>query len=162
MVRDYETPTVPRPWGTYARHWAARLGLAHKHISLVCSPDRYGIPVVLRVLGADGSTYTSTRRGSDADDAVERRANFLSAVREDRFQTVELDVAGHYVGEGMIDCGLCGDEPAHEEWQHVVLRELVRVAEPPPDQPESLDPDAADDVERVALDRRVVELLATA
>jgi hypothetical protein len=162
MVRDYETPTVPRPWDTYARHWAARVGLRHKKISLVCSPDRYGIPVVLRVIEADGVIHTSTRRGSDADDAVERRARFLAAVHEDRFQTVELDVAGHYVGEGMIDCGLCVNEPPHEEWQHVVLRELVRVAEPPTDQPGILDPDDADDAERAALDRRVVELLATA
>ncbi|HLZ08805.1 MAG TPA: hypothetical protein VKT80_09480, partial [Chloroflexota bacterium] len=125
MVRDYETPTVPRAWDAYARQWAERLGLGHKKISLVCSPDRYGIPIVLRVLGPNGSIYTSTRRGSDADDAVERRAKFLAATLEDSFDTVELDVAGHYIGEGMIECGLCANESAHEEWQHLVLRELV-------------------------------------
>lgn len=162
MVRDYETPTVPRAWDTYARRWASRLGLGAKQLSLICSPDRYGIPVVLRVLATDGSVFTSTRRGSDADNAAERRANFLNAIRVDGYQTIELDVAGYYVGEGMIDCGLCGNEPVHEEWQHVVIRELLKVAEPATDPVGSLDPDDADDAERAGQDRRVVELLASA
>jgi hypothetical protein len=162
MVRDYETPTVPRAWDTYAHRWAARLGIGGKQISLVCSPDRYGIPVVLRVIASDGTIYTSTRRGSDADDAAERRLRFLAAIRDDGYETIELDVAGYYVGEGTIDCGLCSSEPAHEEWQHVVLRELLRVTEPPFDAGPSVDPDDADDAERAALDRQVVELLATA
>jgi hypothetical protein len=162
MVRDYETPTVPPAWDTYARRWVTRLGRGSKQLSLICSPDRYGIPIVLRVLAGDGRVFTSTRRGSDADNAAERRANFLEVVRGDGYQTIELDVAGYYVGEGIVDCGLCGNKPPHEEWQHVVLRELLKVAEPASDPAGSLDPDDADDAERASLDRRVVELLASA
>src|SRR5436309_9073344 len=95
MVRDYETPTVPRSWDTFAHRWASRLGLGHKELSLVCSPDRYGIPVVLRVIDASGTRFTSTRRGADVDNAAERRASFLAAVRDDTYQTIELDVAGY-------------------------------------------------------------------
>jgi hypothetical protein len=161
MVRDYETPTVPGAWETYARGWASRLGLGSKQLSLVCSPDRYGITVVLRVIATNGRVFTSTRRGSDADNAASRRANFLNAVRVDGYQTIELDVGGYYVGEGNVDCGLCANVPPHEEWQHVVLRELLKVAEPAKEAAGSLDPDDADDAERAALDRRVTELLAS-
>jgi hypothetical protein len=160
MVRDYETPTVPHSWDAYARRWAERLGLANKPLSLVCSPDRYGIPVVLRVIGDAGDIYTSTRRGSDADNATERRRLFLAAVNNGHFQSVELDVAGYYVGEGTIDCSLCSNDPAHEEWQHVIIRELIRVADPPAEPAESLSADDADDAEQAALNRRVIDLLA--
>lgn len=159
MVRDYETPTVPRAWDTYAHRWAERLGLASKTLTLVCSPDRYGIPIILRVTAADGTIFTSTRRGSDADNAVERRANFLKAVRENHHVSIELDVAGYFVGEGLVDCGLCATQPPHEEWQHVVVRELLKVAEPAAETAESLHPDDADDAERAELDRRVFALL---
>jgi hypothetical protein len=162
MVRDYETPTVPRSWDAYARRWASRLGLGSHQLSLVCSPDRYGIPVVLRVIDASGGVFTFTRRGSDADNAAERRANFLEAVRGNRFDTIELDVAGYYIGEGTIDCTLCPNDPPHEEWQHVIIRELLKVAEPPVDTTEALDPDDADDADRAAQDRRVIELLGSA
>jgi len=158
MVRDYETPTVPRAWEAFARRWASQIGLSGKEISLVCSPDRYGNAVVLRVVRPDGTPCISTRRASDADDAAERRQRFLDAIGRADFTSVELDVAGYFVGEGSVDCALCG-EPPHEEWQHAILRELLRVAEPPVEPAGSLSPDDADDAERAALDRRVAQLL---
>jgi hypothetical protein len=161
MVRDYETPTVPRAWEAFGRRWADRLGLSGETLALVCSPDRYGNAIVLRVVRSDGTTRTSTRRGSDADDAAERRQMFLDAVERGDYTTIELDVAGYYVGEGAVDCTWCSVQPTHEEWQHVILRELLRVAEPNVVVPEGLSPDDADDAERAALDRRVAELLAS-
>jgi hypothetical protein len=160
MVRDYETPTVPRAWETFARRWADRVGLSNKEISLVCSPDRYGIAMVLRVIRNDGVTCTSTRRSSDADDAAERRARFLEAARGGNFKTVELDVAGYYVSEGAVDCSYCGNNPPHEEWQHAIVRELLRVADPPADPAGDLSAEDADDAEGAALDRQVAERLA--
>jgi hypothetical protein len=158
MVRDYETPTVPRTWEAFARRWAGRVGLAGKDVVLSCSPDRYGIPIVLRVTASDGQERVATRRSSDADDAAERRARFLDALHRGDFGRVELDVAGYFVGEGGVDCP-CGAEPAHEEWQHAVLRELIRVGAPPPEPSAGLSPEDADDAEQAALDRAVVGLL---
>ena len=155
MVRDYETPTVPPSWQTFARAWADRVGLASKDVSLVCSPDRYGIAVVLRLIRGDGTICIATRRSSDADDAAERRRAFLDAVRTGNFATIEIDVAGYFVGEGTVPCGLCQDAPAHEEWQHVILRELIRIADPPPEPDGSLSPEDADDAELDALNRKV-------
>lgn len=160
MVRDYETPTVPPGWAAFTRSWASRIGLANKELSLTCSPDRYGNPVVLRIVRRDGETCISTRRSSDADDASERRAKFLAALSADDYTTIELDVAGYYVSEGGVDCTLCGNDPPHEEWQHVILRELLRIADPPGDPAGDLSPEDADDAERAALDRKVVERLA--
>jgi hypothetical protein len=160
MVRDYETPTVPRAWESFARIWATHLWLTDKTVVMTCSPDRYGIPVVLRVVRANGDVAISTRRGSDADDAAQRRQAFLEAVHRGAFATIELDVAGYYVGEGSVDCPWCGGERRHEEWQHVVVRELLRVAKPPAEPPGDLSPDDADDAERNALDREVASLLA--
>lgn|GEM_PF-3770550 len=157
MVRDYETPTVPRNWEAFARAWADQLGLGEKQVSLVCSPDRYGSSVVLRILGKAGSEVTYARRSSDADDASERRQSFRAATQSGDFLTVEIDVAGYYVGEGTVPCALCGGSP-HEEWQHVLIRELLRVADPPAVD-ESLPAEDADDAEGAALDARVRGLL---
>jgi hypothetical protein len=158
MVRDYETPTVPPSWETFSRRWAHQLGLDGQEVVLACSPDRYGNAVVLRLLG-DGVAYVATRRSSDADDATTRRENFLRAVRERSHRTIELDVAGYYVGEGAVPCA-CGAAVAHEEWQHALLRELLRVAEPPAEPAGSLSAEDADDAEQSSLDRRVAELLS--
>src|SRR5579871_3370858 len=100
MVRDYETPTVPASWQAFARDWANRVGLANKDVSLICSPDRYRIAVVLRLIDDKGRERIATRRSSDADDAAERRQAFLEAIRTGDFETIEIDVAGYYVGEG--------------------------------------------------------------
>ncbi|MGH2460355.1 MAG: hypothetical protein ACRDIY_15990 [Chloroflexota bacterium] len=159
MVRDYETPTVPPSWQTFAEGWANRLGLGDRPLSLVCSPDRYGIAIVLRLIQDDGAERVATRRSSDADDAVERRRAFLEALRDGSFRTVELDVAGYFVGEGAVPCLICGDAPAHEEWQHTILRELIRIADPPPDPDASLSPEDADDAEVDALNGEVARRL---
>ncbi len=159
MVRDYETPTVPPAWQTFARSWADRLGLANQEISLVCSPDRYGIAVILRLIQADGTERIATRRSSDADDAAERRRAFLDTLRAGDFRTVEIDVAGYFIGEGAVQCGICGEAPDHEEWQHALLRELLRVADPPADPDPSLSPEDADDAETEALNAMVASRL---
>ncbi|HVC33696.1 MAG TPA: hypothetical protein VNL16_09325 [Chloroflexota bacterium] len=157
MVRDYETPTIPASWQTFARDWADRLGLAEKQVTLICSPDRYGIAIVLRLIRDDGVERIATRRASDADDAAERRRAFLAALQIGDFKTIEIDVAGYFVGEGLVPCGLCGNAPEHEEWQHAVLRELLRIAAPAPDVDDSLTPEDADDAELDALNRQVAE-----
>ena len=161
MVRDYETPTVPRPWESFAQNWANRLGLSRVPVLMSCSPDRYGNPVVLKVVRLDGVECIFTRRGSDADDAADRRIRFIDAVRHQDIRAVELDVAGYFVGEGAIDCALCPGAAGHEEWQHAIVRELLRVAQPFGEPHGPLSPDEADDVERADLDRRVAELLET-
>lgn len=160
MVRDYETPTVPRAWEIFTRDWANRLGLTDVPVVMTCSPDRYGIPIVLRVVRSDGVECVSTRRGSDVDDAVDRRQRFLEAVRSRDVRDIELDVAGYFVGEGSLECALCPGDFKHDEWQHAVVRELLRVAQPPLEPGGALSPDDADDVERVELDRKVAALLA--
>ncbi|HLG52200.1 MAG TPA: hypothetical protein VKY56_11280 [Chloroflexota bacterium] len=160
MIRDYETPTVPTEWQTYARSWADRLGLGDRQIVLSCSPDRYGIAVVLRLLGPDGQEYVFTRRSSEADDAAERRQAFLTALREGSYRTVEIDVAGYYVSEGTVPCSICTAVPSHAEWQHVILRELLRIADPPPEPADVLTPEEADDAELAALDKQVAHLLS--
>jgi len=157
MVRDYETPTVPRSWEGFAQEWAGRLGLGAKSLVLVCSPDRYGNAVVLRLTTNDGNEITYARRSSDADDAAERRRNFLAATASGDYRSVEIDVAGYYVGEGTVPCPYCGGAP-HEEWQHVLVRELLRVVETPTVD-ESLAAEDADDAEQNLLDRKVAELL---
>lgn len=162
MVRDYETPMVPPTWQAFARTWADRLGLANKNVSLICSPDRYGIPVVLRLIDQQGRERIATRRASDADDAAERRQAFLEALRSGDFQTIEIDVAGYYVSEGTVPCGLCEDAPRHEEWQHLIVRELVRVADPPPEPEGPLSPEDADEAELQTLNRTVAEQLMAA
>src|SRR5947207_7514209 len=108
MVRDYETPTVPPAWETFTRHWAERVGLKANDVSLTCSPDRYGNAVVLRLIRPDGVRYIATRRSSNADDAAERRKRFLQAVRNQDYRTAELDVAGYFVGNAAIPCGILG------------------------------------------------------
>lgn len=161
MVRDYETPTIPPSWQTFARSWADRLGLAGKQLSLICSPDRYGIAIVLRLIEPDGTERVATRRSSDAEDAAERREAFLAAVRQGSYRTIEIDVAGYYISEGTVPCALCPDAPPHEEWQHSIIRELLRVADPPPEPSGSLSPEAADDAEVAALDRAVQRRLVS-
>ena len=93
MVRDYETPTVPRSWDGFAREWADRLGLREKKLALVCSPDRYGNAVVLRITTDAGSEITYARRSSDADDAAERREGFLAATASDGVREIVEDRA---------------------------------------------------------------------
>ncbi len=159
MVRDYETPTVPPAWENFARDWAARLGLTETEISLVCSPDRYGIALVLRVIRKDGVECVATKRSSDADDATERRQRFLDAVQTGDFTKIELDVAGYYVSEGTVNCVLCPGAPAHPEWQHAILRELLRIADPPAELAGDLSPEDADDAELASLDQKVAERL---
>lgn len=160
MVRDYETPTVPPSWQAYTRSWADRLGLNDREISLVCSPDRYGIAIILRLIQDDGTVRVATRRSSDADDAAERRRAFLNTLRTKDFKTVEIDVAGYFVGEGTVRCGSCGDSSAHEEWQHAILRELLRITDPPNDPAGSLSPEDADEAETEALNAKVAHHLS--
>lgn len=160
MVRDYETPTVPPTWVEFAHKWAERVGLSDKSVSLVCSPDRYGNATVLRLCDDEGGIYIATRRSSDVEDAAERRQNFIRAVQGRNFNTVEIDVAGYYIGEGAVPCPWC-PSASHEEWQHVLVRELLRAAQPVTEPAQALTPEDADDAEIVELDRRVRELLTS-
>lgn len=157
MVRDYETPTVPPAWETFARSWAGRLDLGDRDLRLVCSPDRYGNATVLRLEGPNGETYIATKRSSEAEDAAERREMFLQAVRERAFRGIEIDVAGYFIGEGSIPCAWCGG--GHEEWQHVLVRDLLRASAPPAEPQGTLAPEDADEVEQAALDCQVKDLL---
>jgi hypothetical protein len=114
--------------------------------------------VVVRLALPDGNEAVATRRSSDADDAAERREKFLQAVETGQFTAVELDVAGYYVSEGSVPCSFCVEGPPHEEWQHVLLRELLRIGAPAA-VPAGLSPEDADDAEQAALDRQVAALL---
>lgn len=158
MVRDYETPTVPPAWEEFARAWAERVGLSDKNVSLVCSPDRYGNATVLRLHDDNNQTYIATRRSSDVEDAAERRQNFLRAVQSRSFNLVEIDVAGYFIGEGSVPCPWCGGAK-HEEWQHVIVRELLRASQPPNETTGQLSPEDADEAELAELDGRVRKLL---
>ena len=159
MVRDYETPTVPPSWEAFAQRWADRVGLADRELSLACSPDRYGMAIILRLIQEGGTERIATRRSSDADDAAERRRAFLDSVRTRNFKTVEIDVAGYFIGEGTVECGICDDTPAHEEWQHAILRELLRIVDPPDDPNPLLSPEEADEAEIDALNAKVASQL---
>lgn len=158
MVRDYETPAVPPAWEEFARTWAERVGLSDKNVSLVCSPDRYGNATVLRLHDDTNQTYTATRRSSDVEDAAERRQNFLRAVQDRSFDRVEIDIAGYFIGEGSVPCPWCSGAN-HEEWQHVIVRELLRASQPPDETPGQLSAEEADEAEFANLDDRVHKLL---
>ena len=161
MVRDYETPTVPLAWTKFAVEWAQRLGYGDKDVRTTCSPDRYGSATVLRLYDAGGGEIPFVRRSSDIRRAAQKRQQFLDAARSGQYKSIEIDVAGYYVSEGIVPCAMCTDSSPHEEWQHLMLRDLLRVkdVQEKPEIDAGLGPEEADAVETRALDAEVAGLL---
>jgi hypothetical protein len=123
---DYEKPAIPASWESYANAWAAKLGLADKEIRLVCSTERFGAPIILRLVGK-GPKAVFTRRSSDAADAAQRRQRFLEMAQSKQFDAIEVDMAGFFVEEALV---APAGSPARTQWQPAVLQQLLRVAEP--------------------------------
>jgi hypothetical protein len=48
---DYEKPYIPTSWEEFANKWAAELGLGDKEIRLICATERFGAPIILRLVG---------------------------------------------------------------------------------------------------------------
>lgn len=123
---DYEKPAIPPSWESYAAAWAERLGLGDKEVRLICSTERFGAPIILRLVGK-GPKIIFTRRSSDAPDAAQRRQRFLDAARSKSFDVVEIDLAGFFVEEALV---APLTSPARTQWQPAVIAQLLRVAEP--------------------------------
>lgn len=123
---DYEKPAIPPSWDTFAAAWASQLGLGDKEIHLICATERFGAPIVLRLVG-QGPKIVFTRRSSDAHDAVQRRQRFIAAAQGKNFAAVEIDMAGFYVEEALI---APAGSPARTQWQSAIVQQLLRVAEP--------------------------------
>lgn len=123
---DYEKPSIPPSWESYANAWAQKLGLGDKEIRLICSTERFGAPVILRLAGK-GPKAVFTRRASDAPDAAQRRQRFVDMARNRQFDAVEIDMAGFFVEEALV---APPNSPARTQWQGAVLQQLLRVAEP--------------------------------
>ncbi len=123
---DYEKPAIPARWETFAQAWAERLGLAGKEIRLICATERFGAPIILRLVGR-GPKIIFTPRASDAFDAVQRRQRFQKAAVDRSFDAIEIDMAGFYVEEALV---APAGSPNRERWQDATILQLLRVAEP--------------------------------
>ena len=123
---DYEKPTIPPAWDSYATAWAERLGLGDKEVRLICSTERFGSPIILRLVGR-GPKMLFTRRSSDAPDAAQRRKRFIDAATSKSFDAIEIDMAGFFVEEALV---APHDSPARTQWQPAIIQQLLRVAEP--------------------------------
>ena len=123
---DYEKPAIPPAWETFANAWAARLGLGDKEIRLICATERFGAPIILRLVGK-GPKIVYTRRSSEAFDAAQRRRRFLDAARSKSFDAIEIDMAGFYVEEALV---APVGSPARTQWQGAIVEQLLRVVEP--------------------------------
>jgi hypothetical protein len=123
---DYEKPYIPTSWEEFANKWAAQLGLGDKEIRLICATERFGAPVILRLVGK-GPKIVYTRRSSDAHDAAARRQRFMDAAKNKAFDAVEIDMAGFFVEESLV---APRGSPAETHWQPAVVTQLLRVAEP--------------------------------
>jgi hypothetical protein len=123
---DYEKPAIPPAWETYATTWASRLGLGDKEVRLICATERFGAPIILRLVGK-GPKIVYTRRSSDAFDAAQRRQRFLEAARGKSFDAIEIDMAGFFVEEALV---APPGSPARTQWQPAIVQQLLRVAEP--------------------------------
>jgi hypothetical protein len=149
---DYEKPYIPDAWQAYAEAWAEKLGLGDKDVRLICATERFGAPVILRLVGK-GPKIVYTSRSSDAFDAAQRRQRFVDAATSNAFDAIEIDMAGFFVEEALI-------APAHSshrtQWQPAVLTQLLRVAEPVLDVPG--DGEAADHEEDRLRAEKVAEL----
>lgn len=149
---DYEKPAIPASWETYANAWAQKLGLGDKEVRLICSTERFGAPIILRLAGK-GPKAVFTRRSSDAPDAAQRRQRFIDLAKNKQFDAVEIDMAGFYVEEALV---APPDSPARTQWQPAIVQQLLRVAEPDPSVPG--DGEAADHAEDDLCSARVEEL----
>ena len=123
---DYEKPAIPPAWDTYATAWAERLGLGDKEVRLICATERFGAPIILRLVGK-GPKIIYTRRSSDAFDAAKRRERFLEAAKSKSFDAIEIDMAGFYVEEARV---APPGSPARTQWQPAIVQQLLRIVEP--------------------------------
>ena len=123
---DYEKPAIPPSWDSFAAAWAQKLGLGDKEIRLICATERFGAPIILRLVGK-GPKIVFTRRGSDAHDAAARRQKFIAAAKSRSFDAVEIDMAGFYVEEALV---APAGSPARTQWQGAIVEQLLRVVEP--------------------------------
>lgn len=123
---DYEKPTIPPAWESYAAIWAQKLGLGDKEVRLICSPERYGAPILLRLVGK-GPKVLFTRRSSDAFDAAQRRQRFIEMAKTKSFDAIEIDMAGFFVEEALV---APSGSQARDQWQPAVIEQLLRVTEP--------------------------------
>src|SRR5205823_10059346 len=123
---DYEKPAIPPAWEHYATAWAEKLGLGDKEVRLICSTERFGSPIILRLVGK-GPKMLFTRRSSDAPDAVQRRQRFIDAAKSKSFDAIEIDMAGFFVEEALV---APPDSPARTQWQPAIIQQLLRVTEP--------------------------------
>jgi hypothetical protein len=123
---DYEKPAIPPTWDTFAADWASKMGLGDKEIRLICATERFGAPIILRLVGK-GPKIVFTRRSSDAHDAAQRRQRFLEAARARAFDAIEIDMAGFFVEEALV---APAGSPARTQWQPAIVQQLLRVTEP--------------------------------
>jgi hypothetical protein len=151
---DYEKPAIPPSWESYASAWAQKLGLGDKEVRLICSTERFGAPIILRLAGK-GPKAVYTRRSSDAPDAAQRRQRFIDMATNKTFDAVEIDMAGFYVEEALV---APPGSPARTQWQPAVVQQLLRVAEPDPTVPG--DGEDADHAEDDLRNKKVQELMA--
>ena len=152
---DYEKPYIPPAWESWTNAWAQNLGLGDKEIRLICSTERFGAPVILRLAGK-GPKAVFTRRSSDAPDAAQRRQRFIDMAKNKTFDAVEIDMAGFFVEEALV---APADSPARTQWQGAVLQQLLRVSEPEVAAPG--EGEAADHAEDELRNKRVEELKAS-
>ena len=142
---DYEKPTVPASWENFANAWAEKLGLGDKEIRLICSVNRYGTPIILRIVGK-GPKSLFTRRSSDAHDAQARRVRFTELAKSKDFNAIEIDFSGSFVEEALI---APAGSPARTQWIPAIVQQLLRITEPELDVPgEGEDADHAEDTIR--------------
>lgn len=142
---DYEKPAVPASWEHFAAAWAEKLGLGDKEIKLICSVNRYGTPIILRIV-CKGPKALFTRRSSDAHDAAARRVRFTELAKSMDFSAIEIDFSGSFVEEALI---APAGSPARTQWQPAIVQQLLRITEPELDVPgEGEDADHAEDILR--------------
>ena len=151
---DYEKPSIPPSWDAWAAAMAAKVGLGDKQVRLICSTERFGAPIILRLAGK-GPKAVYTRRASDAPDAPQRRQRFVDIAKGKQFDAVEIDMAGFFVEEALV---APPGSPARTQWQPAVVEQLLRVAEPDPDV--AGEGDAADHAEDQTRRAKVEQLLS--